>query len=411
MTHKVLTIYYKHRRGGFCKRFRQKLEAYLNAGWQVHYIAVEPYPYQNHNLIPHILPCPFQKHSGLLFWSWFFTMAPLHALILGMRHRFHLISAATPVYAWISGPAKWLRRIPMITLLWTKPQFTTDCHEDYQSLNKLENTVERWGVRWSDHMTANSEACRKAWVERYALEPEKVTVYPNHVDRPTFDKKERRQGLIRKLKLTDNAFVIANTSIFEPHKNLEFLISAFSHVDSDHAVLVLIGAGEQRSHLKKVARALGVAERVIFTGWREDARELVQGSDLFVFPSLREGMSESLLEASTCQLPCLVSAIPENMEVIRNPEQHFNPHETHELIKKVNRCIEDKHYYEDLLKQTEAEGNRYVFNWQKGWMEHIHQMLPQKAKQFPQRWLVDLHERNCEPADRLQRDQIPSSCQ
>ena len=35
---KVLTIYYKHRRGGFCKRFRLKIEAYLKAGWQVHYI-------------------------------------------------------------------------------------------------------------------------------------------------------------------------------------------------------------------------------------------------------------------------------------------------------------------------------------------------------------------------------------
>jgi glycosyltransferase involved in cell wall biosynthesis len=379
MTPKVLTIYYKHRRGGFCKRFRLKIEAFLKAGWQVHYIAVEPYPYQDENLIPHILPCPFQKHSGLFFWAWFFTITPCHALILGMRHKFQLISAATPVYAWISGPVKCLRKTPMVTLLLTKPQFSTDCHQDYQSLNKLENILERWGVRWSDRLIANSAACRNSWIQHYPMDAEKVKVHPNHIDAPSFKKEEQRNNLIQELKLTDDAFIIANTSIFEPHKNLEFLIAAFSHVDSKRAVLVLIGAGEQRSHLKKVARALGIQERVIFTGWREDARKLVQGSDLFVFPSLREGMSESLLEATTCEMPCLVSAIPENMEVIRNPEQHFNPHDTSELIQKLNRCIEDKNYYDDLLKQTEADAGRYIFDWEKSWMEQIQQILNPKT--------------------------------
>ena len=371
MTLKVLTIYYKHRRGGFCKRFRLKIEAYLKAGWQVHYIAVEPYPYQDENLIPHILPCPFKKHSGLLFWTWFFTMTPLYAVILGLRNKFNLISAATPVYAWISGPVKQLHKIPMVTLLWTKPQFSTDCHQDYQSLNKLENILERWGVRWSDCMIANSEACRNSWIQQYKVEAKSIAMHPNHVDAPSFKKQNQRHKLIQEFALKEDTFIIANTSIFEAHKNLEFLIAAFSHVNYQRAVLILIGAGEQRSHLRKVARALGIAERVIFTGWRDDARQLLQGADLFVFPSLREGMSESLLEATTCKMPCLVSAIPENMEVIRNPEQHFNPNQTQELIQKINRCIEDEGYYGDLLKQTEADGIRYIFDWGKGWIKKI----------------------------------------
>jgi glycosyltransferase involved in cell wall biosynthesis len=379
MALKVLTIYYKHRRGGFCKRFRLKIETYLKAGWQVHYIAVEPYPYKDDNLIPHILPCPFQKHAGLPFWTWFFTLAPLHALALGLRHKFDLISAASPVYAWISGPVKWLRKTPMVTLLLTQPQFTTDCHEDYRSLNRLEGALERRGARWSDLLIANSEACRNSWIQRYQLDTEKVKVLTNHVDTRSFQKENQRQKLIQELKLSDDSFIIANTSIFEPHKNLEFLIAAFSHVDSKRAVLLLIGAGDQRSHLKKVAQALDVAERVIFTGWRDDVRKLLQGSDLFVFPSLREGMSESLLEATTCKMPCLVSAIPENMEVIRNSEQHFSPHETHELIQKINRCMEDENYYRDLLKQTEADGNRYIFDWGTRWMEHIQQMKGPKS--------------------------------
>ena len=379
MTLKVLTIYYKHRRGGFCKRFRLKIEAYLKAGWQVHYIAVEPYPYQDENLIPHILPCPFKKHSGLFFWAWFFAIAPLQALILGVRYKFNLISAVSPVYAWISGPVKWLRKIPMVTLLWTNPQFSTDCHEDYRSFSKLENTLERWGTQWSDKLIANSEACRIAWVQYYPLEDGKVEVHTNHIDAPPFQKEEQRQNLLKTFHLAEDAFIISNTGIFEPHKNLEFLIAAFSHVNSKRAVLMLIGGGEQLSHLKKVARALGIADRVIFTGWRENARELVQGSHLFVFPSLREGMSESLLEATTCKLPCLVSAIPENMEVIRNPEQHFNPHQTNDLIQKLNKCIESETYYGDLSKKTETDGNRYIFDWGNGLVEKVRQIMKDKV--------------------------------
>ena len=224
-------------------------------------------------------------------------------------------------------------------------------------------------------MIANSEACRNSWIQQYKVDAKSIAMHPNHVDAPSFKKQNQRHKLTQEFALKEDAFIIANTSIFEAHKNLEFLIAAFSHVNCERAVLVLIGAGEQRSHLKKVARALGIAERVIFTGWRDDARQLLQGADLFVFPSLREGMSESLLEATTCKMPCLVSAIPENMEVIRNPEQHFNPHKTQELTQKINRCIEDESFYSDLLKQTEADGFRYVFDWGKGWIEQIEQMI------------------------------------
>ena len=67
------------------------------------------------------------------------------------------------------------------------------------------------------------------------------------------------------------------------------------------------------------------------------------------------------------------------MEVIRNPEQHFNPHETSELIQTINRCIEDKNFYDDLLKQTEADGRRYVFDWEKEWIELMQKITNHKT--------------------------------
>ena len=73
---KVLTIYFKFKPDGFCKRFRLMIEAFLDQGCQVHYIAVEPYPFEHKNLIPHIMPTPMKSRESLAFWSYFFWWLP-----------------------------------------------------------------------------------------------------------------------------------------------------------------------------------------------------------------------------------------------------------------------------------------------------------------------------------------------
>ena len=124
-----------------------------------------------------------------------------------------------------------------------------------------------------------------------------------------------------------------------------------------------------------MAESTGVADQIIFTGWRTDARKLIQGSDLFVFPSFREGMAESLLKATTCQIPCLVSSIPENTDVIQNPEQHFPPDCPEILTKKINRLIEDKEYYQNLSESTNEDKKRFVFDWSKSFMEFVEKLM------------------------------------
>jgi len=49
------------------------------------------------------------------------------------------------------------------------------------------------------------------------------------------------------------------------------------------------------------------------------------------------------------------------------------------LTQKINRCIQDKRYYGDLLEHTEADGSRYIFDWGKGWMEQVRPMIKLKT--------------------------------
>jgi hypothetical protein len=86
-------------------------------------------------------------------------------------------------------------------------------------------------------------------------------------------------------------------------------------------------------------------------------------------------MAESLLKATTCQIPCLVSSIPENTDVIQNPEQHFPPDCSEILTKKINRLIEDKEYYQNLSESTNEDKKRFVFDWSKSFMEFVEKLM------------------------------------
>ena len=85
-------------------------------------------------------------------------------------------------------------------------------------------------------------------------------------------------------------------------------------------MFVLAGTGPDRATLETLARALGVENRVLFLGYREDIPDLLANCDLFVLPSLYEGLPLSILEAMAAGKPVIASAIGGNNEVILHGE-------------------------------------------------------------------------------------------
>lgn len=368
---RILTIYYKHKPGGFCRRLKFKIEAFLGNEWEVHYIAVEPYPYSHPNLKPHILWTPFSQYDSLFFWGYFFSISPFVLIWVGIKNKINLITTGSPLYAFFCAPAKWLLQVPMLSLILIKPNFHAEWNADFKIFRRLEKFLEKCGLRWSNISLANSWGSGEAWKKLYGSHAKKVEVLPNHVDAPEFNKKQQRQRILDEFLLPSDSFIISNTGLLQKRKNLDCIIQALTEVKNEKCVLLLIGEGEEKDSLTKLAENTGNSQRVIFTGWRKDARELVQGSDLFIFPSLREGMAESLLEATTCELPCLVSSISENTDVIQNEEQHFPPDSPQILAAKINRLIEDENYYQNLLESTLKDKERFVFDWKARLMGYI----------------------------------------
>lgn len=134
-------------------------------------------------------------------------------------------------------------------------------------------------------------------------------VIPNAVDADIFlfdahlrEKKRRELGL-------ENNLVVGHVGRLSYQKNHKFLIRIFDALIKKEpaAKLVLVGVGEKEQEIREQVKALGLDKSVIFLGNRSDVSELYQAMDVFVLPSLFEGIPVVGVEAQFADLPCLFS--------------------------------------------------------------------------------------------------------
>lgn len=119
---------------------------------------------------------------------------------------------------------------------------------------------------------------------------------------------EKRIEMRQKLGL-ENELIVGHVGRFNPQKNHPFLLDIFAALPKKEpdAVLLLAGGGEDMTKIQAKAQILGIAERVRFLGVRSDVADLMQAMDVFVFPSLYEGLPVTMVEAQAAGLPCLIS--------------------------------------------------------------------------------------------------------
>jgi glycosyltransferase involved in cell wall biosynthesis len=122
---------------------------------------------------------------------------------------------------------------------------------------------------------------------------------------------------------------------------------------------------QYRDFLKARAKELKVEERVIFTGWveKEELWKIYLASDLFVMPSINEGMPNVMLEALGCDLPCLGSNIPGIQDILQYPELMFDPLDQKALTDKIQQIFSDRELFDRLKGLCRERRRRFLFNW------------------------------------------------
>lgn len=182
--------------------------------------------------------------------------------------------------------------------------------------------VQRWLLRLTDAAFSVSEQLRRDLVTHLRVPPGLFEVIYNGVDVTRIAAADRTAAR-RALGAPEGEIVIGTVGRLVPVKNYELLVRAFGRLASPSGRptrLVFIGEGPERAKLEAAAAASGVAARTILLGHREDVADLLVGLDVFVLPSLSEGMSNTLLEAMAAGVPVVASDVGGNGEIVRDGE-------------------------------------------------------------------------------------------
>ena len=118
------------------------------------------------------------------------------------------------------------------------------------------------------------------------------------------------------LGIPEEATMLLSVGELNQNKNQQVIIRALAQLKNHDIHYAVVGIGDQLDALKNLARELGVAQQVHFLGYRQDVAELYHVADVFCHPSFREGLPVSVIEAMACSLPCVVSQIRGNVDLV-----------------------------------------------------------------------------------------------
>ena len=137
----------------------------------------------------------------------------------------------------------------------------------------------------------------------------------------------------KELCIPSDATVLLSVGELNENKNHETVIRAIKDLD---AYYIIAGKGDLKEHLQSLIDELGLTERVKLLGFRTDVSELYRVADVYVLPSIREGLNVSVMEAMASGLPVVCGRIRGNTDLIdNNGGALFDPHSVDECKKAI----------------------------------------------------------------------------
>lgn len=170
----------------------------------------------------------------------------------------------------------------------------------------------------------------------------------NAVDTSKFAWSEEKSAQLKAELKLENKFVVCHVGRFNAQKNHAFLIEIFKqiHLQNPDARLLLVGAGDLESKVRQQVESEGLSDSVRFLGLRDDVNKIMVASDVFLFPSLYEGLPVTLVEAQSSGIKCVISdTIPIDCIITKN-------------VDVVELRLSTQQWAERVLKYADGYGRR-----------------------------------------------------
>lgn len=203
-------------------------------------------------------------------------------------------------------------------------------------------------------------SAQKEISKRLKIKSEKTIIIPNTIDLKYFEFEIDKSEKIKELGIKEENINIVTISNLRKGKGHQYLIDAFNNVflgGYNNINLVIVGDGDQRPILENLASISKAKDNIFFLGKRRDVIEILKISDIFVLPTLAEGMSNAIMEAMASNLAVITTEIDVNRDLIKNGYSGLlvpikNSQEIAALLIKL---IKDTGYQKQLGKNAYTE--------------------------------------------------------
>lgn len=252
--------------------------------------------------------------------------------------------------------------------------------------------VERFLSRFTDTLiTINREDFERA----KALHAKRVVHIPGvgfdtdeyigtHVD----IKKKRQE-----LGIPTDAFLIVSVGEINKNKNQSVIIEAISQISDFKPYYLLCGEGPEKENLRTLSKDLGIGQRVIFAGFRNDIAEILKIADCFAFPSKREGLGVAGLEAMASGLPIVTSNVSGILDYSEDNKTGFvcSPNDVGGFANAIRRLACDENLRKRMGAYNQSQAPKYDIKNVRQIMINIYKNIEGFNQESVREMMVDIY--------------------
>lgn len=177
--------------------------------------------------------------------------------------------------------------------------------------------------------------------------------------------KNMKYATIRaELGIPADAAVLLSVGEVNENKNHRLVIEALSKLADKNVHYVICGCGPLEESYMSLSKELGLKERVHLMGFCSNVSDFYQAADIFVFPSLREGLSVAVMEAMSSSLPCIVSRIRGNVDLVADNEGGylFDPNNPAELVVNIENVLSTRNAWPCMAAANRKNALQFDLN-------------------------------------------------
>ena len=180
-------------------------------------------------------------------------------------------------------------------------------------------------------------------------------------DNNKYSKDELNKAEFKKKLHLGNEFIIVTVAEFIKRKNYDTMLRTISNLKEENIKYLICGRGQEEDNIKALIKELGIENKVLLLGYRKDIDKIMQISNIFLLASHQEGLTLSVIEALNFGLPCVVSNVRGNCDLIENGKGGYvcNENDAVEFSNKIKILIDNKKLCEDMGKFNKELAKKY----------------------------------------------------